>query len=180
MANKLQLFIPAKPFKVTQGWGIKNASYKEAGFKFTHHNGIDFHVDDDVQVEAMCDGIVTETGFRKDTGNFVRYKTSLVNAEGTDCFVEFMYMHASKILVFTGERVYAGKPLIIAGNTGFSTGPHTHISASRFDGNGNRLDQDWQTNYTFDWSKYLNESYTADIWLFIKRFVSVLTEKVNL
>ncbi len=177
---KLQLFIPAKPFIVTQGWGIMNASYKEAGFPFTHHNGVDFAVDDDVQVEAMCDGIVTETGYKEnDAGNYVKYRTDLVNAEGDDCFVEFVYAHGSQILVTKGEKVFTGKPLILAGNTGFTTGPHTHISAYRIDIKGNRLDKDPATNFTFDWSKYLVNWYTADVWLMVKRLWSLLRVKVN-
>ncbi len=165
MAQKLQLYIPTKPFKVTQAWGILNPIYKPYGY--TRHAGTDLRIDDDVQVEAMCYGRVREVGYNPSNGNFVRYRSNLANVGGKDCYVDFVYLHASKILVKSGEEVYPGKPLILAGNTGKSTGPHTHIGAWRVDMYGNRLDKN-EADGTFDWTKYLVNYYSADVWQMIK------------
>lgn len=156
--KELELYIPGKPFNVTQAWGIYNPAYKQFGF--SKHNGIDFKVDDDYLVRAMCDGVVTEVGYNSGAGNFVRYRTNeKVMCEGTECYVYFIYMHATLCLVKHGDKIKAGDPLIIAGNTGFSTGPHTHISAYRVGDDGSRLDKDVESNYTFDFSKYFNGFY---------------------
>jgi len=40
--SKLELFYPAKPYKITQAFGINNPSYLQFGF--SQHNGIDIAV----------------------------------------------------------------------------------------------------------------------------------------
>ncbi len=160
---KLSLFYPAKPYNITQAFGILNPSYNQFGF--TKHNGIDFTVDTDGIVNAMCDGVVYEVGYNAGAGNFVRYKTNVpVEAEGKTGYVAFMYMHAEKQLVKTGDQILAGDELIVADNTGFSTGPHTHISAYFIDNKTNiKLVGDPQTDHCFDFAKYYNGKYAADI-----------------
>jgi murein DD-endopeptidase MepM/ murein hydrolase activator NlpD len=176
--KKLELFIPAKPFKITQKWGVEN-DYP-ASFGYTRHPGVDIAIDEDVQLEAMCDGTVTEVGYTETNGNYVRYRTDLVEAEGRAGFVEFVYAHASKQpSVKKGERVFPGKPLILQGNTGYSTGPHTHIGAYMFDVHGNRIKLDPATDHTFDWTNYLVDGYTANIWLFIKNIWSTFNKRNN-
>jgi len=164
-STKLSLFYPAKPYIVTQKWGIYNPAYERFGFKF--HNGEDFAVDKDGIVRAMCNGIVTDTGnIPTGAGIYLRYKTGLVEAEDKECYVEFVYMHAEKLLVNKGDVVKAGDPLIVADNTGYSTGPHTHISGLRIGLNGERLDTEGKNrdaNYSFDFSKYFNGKYADDI-----------------
>lgn len=158
---KLELFFPAKPYQITQAFGIANPSYLQFGF--SKHNGIDFAVDADGIVRAMCDGVVYETGYNSGAGNFVRYKTETVEAEGRTGIVGFMYMHAKEVLVKKGQVIKAGDALIVADNTGFSTGPHTHISAYFI----NSLDQrvpigEPETDYCFDFSKYYNKYFADD------------------
>lgn len=161
MAPKLELFYPAQPFIVTQKWGVKNDAYIRFGF--THHNGIDFTVDTDGFVKAMCNGRVVSVGDNPTgAGRYVVYRTPLVFCEGVECYVEFYYMHAEKILVKVGDEVEVGTTLMIADNTGFSTGPHTHISAYRISKEGGRIDMDMATNRTFDFSKYFIGKYADD------------------
>jgi murein DD-endopeptidase MepM/ murein hydrolase activator NlpD len=184
---RLSLYYPTYPFIVTQGWGIKNPAYEQFGF--SAHNGVDFLLDKDAKVRAMCDGVVTDVGYvEKGAGNFVKWRTGLVFAEGAECFVEFVYMHAEKILVKTGDKVNIFTDLMIADNTGFSTGPHTHISAYRIGTDGKRLDLDKATNFTFDFSKYFNGKFAnlAEPFLYnlsygmrgkdVERLQQVLTE----
>ena len=137
---------------------------------------MDFSVDRNGIVEAMCAGVVTEVGYNDDNGNYVRYKTNLVNVDGLDCFVEFVYLHASKILVSKGQNLTAGTPLIVAGNTGKSTGPHTHISAYRIDSYGKKLD--WNEAFgSFDWTKYLLPYYSEDIGELLRQIWSIIIKK---
>lgn len=158
--EKLELFYPAKPYNVTQGFGILNPSYERFGF--SRHNGIDFAVDADGIVRAMCDGVVYETGFNSGAGNFVRYKTlKPVKVGDKEGVVAFMYMHADHVLCKQGDILKAGDPVIVADNTGFSTGPHTHISAYFVDSNNVKLPGDATVDHCFDFSKYYN-GYFAD------------------
>lgn len=169
----MELYYPAKPYIVRQGFGIYNPAYEQFGFN--KHNGIDFAVDADGIVRAMCQGIVTEVHDYVRNGQFygagkaVRYRTTTpVTAEGQTAYVEFMYMHADKQLVGVGDIVTAGTPIIVADNTGFSTGPHTHISAYFIDinsptGNNKLPYGDKDADYCFDFSKYYNGKYADDV-----------------
>lgn len=175
--TNLELFYPAKPYNITQAFGIKNPSYEQFGF--SKHNGIDFAVDTDGIVRAMCDGVVYEVGSNPDAGNFVRYKTRTpVFAEGKKGTVAFMYMHAKNQLVQVGDLITAGDALIVADNTGFSTGPHTHISAYFVNDSNVKLDGDPSVNSCFDHSKYFNGFYSDDVGkvtVILKSLVSSLT-----
>lgn len=161
MIKTLELYCPVKPYIVTQPWGERNDAYLRFGF--SRHNGVDFLPDKDKIVKAMCEGTVTSIGNNPTgSGIYVRYRTDLVMCEGVECYVEFYLMHAEKILVNIGDRVKVGTPLLIADNTGFSTGAHTHISAYRISKEGRRLDNDASVNNTFDFTKYFNGKHADD------------------
>ena len=166
MIKKLELSYPAKPYVVTQKFGIKNSAYEQFGF--SRHNGEDFRVDADGIVVAMCRGVVIRTGDNPTgAGKYVEYRTlEPVEAEGSTGHVAFTAMHGERILVKPGDSTWAGTPLMVADNTGFSTGPHTHISAYFVDPttgfkieNGNK-----ETNHCFDFSKYYNGFYADDVF----------------
>lgn len=174
---KLNLYYPAKPYVITQAFGIRNPLYEQFGFK--RHNGVDFRVDTDKVVRAMCDGVVYDVGFNNGAGNYVRYKTPLVEAEGRLGYVGFMYMHAEKCLVKTGDRVQAGDPIIIADNTGFSTGPHTHISAYFVNESNQKIeDGDPTVDHCFDFAKYYNGKFADDIILAMYKQILELAQKI--
>jgi len=159
--SKLELFYPAKPYKITQAFGINNPSYLQFGF--SQHNGIDFLIDADGMANAMCDGVVYEVGFNAGAGTYVRYKTNVpVEVEGRTAHVAFMYMHAEKALVKVGQQVTPMTPLIIADNTGFSTGPHTHISAYLIDSKNAKMALDPKSDHCFDFAKYYNGYHAVD------------------
>lgn len=160
---RLSLYYPAKPYQIHQAWGVYNPAYEQFGFN--HHNGIDFGVDTDGIVRAMCDGKVTETGYNPTgSGKYVKYRTGPVECEGITCLVEFYYMHADHQLVQASDILHTGDAVIVADNTGFSTGPHTHISAYRLSLDGTtRLDNNPPYGDTFDHSKYFNGLYADDI-----------------
>lgn len=90
------------------------------------HNGTDFRASVGTPVKAMADGIVAGTG-NTDTqcpgvsfGRFVliKYNNGLASTFG----------HLSLIKVNVGDNVSRGQIVGYSGNTGYSTGPHLHVS----------------------------------------------------
>lgn len=167
--SKLSLFYPTKPFVVTQGWGISNPSYLQFGF--SRHNGTDYQLGADKKLYAPCDILITDVGFNSGAGNYIRWiTTEKYLVENTECFVGGIFMHMESQAVISGQTIKTGGYLGIADNTGFSTGPHTHISLYRLkeqkpineNAPGNRLDTDPATNYTFDPAPYWNGYYAVD------------------
>ena len=109
---------------VTQYFGKTEAGKRL--YKNGSHNGIDLRAPVGTAVKAMADGIIAGTG---DTdvqcpgvsfGRFVliKYNNGLASTFG----------HLSLIKVNTGDKVSRGKIIGYSGNTGYSTGPHLHVS----------------------------------------------------
>lgn len=96
------------------------------------HNGVDFRAPVGTPVKAMADGVVAGIG---DTdkqcpgvsfGRFalIKYDNGLAGTFG----------HFSVISVVEGQRVSRGQIVGYSGNTGYSTGPHLHVSIYPKDG----------------------------------------------
>ncbi len=90
------------------------------------HNGVDFRASIGTPVKAMADGIVAGVG-NTDTqcagvsfGRFIliKYNNGLASTYG----------HLSLIKVVPGESVSRGEIVGYSGNTGYTTGPHLHVS----------------------------------------------------
>ena len=90
------------------------------------HNGVDFRASVGTPVKAMADGVVAGRG-DTDTqcagvsfGRFVliKYNNGLASTYG----------HLSLIKANTGDKVARGDVVGYSGNTGYSTGPHLHVS----------------------------------------------------
>ncbi len=90
------------------------------------HYGVDFRAAVGTPVRAMANGVVSGTG---DTdlqcpgasfGRFtlIKYDNGLSSAYG----------HLSLIKVSKGQKVTRGQIVAYSGNTGYSTGPHLHVS----------------------------------------------------
>ena len=85
-----------------------------------NHNGIDIAVKVGDTICSTFNGVVrfskaTETGYG--TLIIVRHDNGLETYHG----------HLSKRLVEAGDRVVAGQPIALGGNSGRSTGPHLHF-----------------------------------------------------
>lgn len=90
------------------------------------HGGVDFRASVGTPVKSMASGIVAGTGdtdvqcpgasFGKFV--FIKYDNGLSSAYG----------HLSLIKSRVGERVERGTVVAYSGNTGYSTGPHLHVS----------------------------------------------------
>ena len=90
------------------------------------HSGVDFRAPVGTSVKAMAPGVVMGTG---DTDNqcpnasfgkfvFIKYDNGLSSAFG----------HLSLIKASVGDRVTRGTVVAYSGNTGYSTGPHLHVT----------------------------------------------------
>lgn len=179
----LRLYYPAKPYNVTQAWGISNPSYEQFGF--SKHNGEDFRIGDDKLVHCPIPAEVTETGYDNAKGNYVR----LISTEqwivgGIPCWVGLVFMHGEKVLVKQGDILKVGDAMMIPDNTGFSTGPHTHMSVYRLGGmyKNERLDTDTATNNTFDPHPYWQSIAAQDVGTFIglcQQIIPLLTKLIR-
>lgn len=90
------------------------------------HNGVDFRAPIGTPVKALADGVVAGIGNTDiqcpgvSFGRFVliKYNNGLASTFG----------HLSLIKVNTGDKVSRGEIVGYSGNTGYSTGPHLHLS----------------------------------------------------
>ena len=83
------------------------------------HNGLDIAVPRGTPVYAMADGIV-----RLGADNFYYPGNYILLDHGQG--LNSSYLHLSKLLVKTGDRVKKGDVIGKVGTTGRSTGPHLH------------------------------------------------------
>lgn len=115
---------PLSKIIVTQRFGKTSSSGRL--YASGTHNGADFGAPIGTPVYAMADGTVDGTGDtdvqcpRVSFGRFVliRYKNGLASTFG----------HLSVISVSAGQEVHRGDLVGYSGNTGYSTGPHLHVS----------------------------------------------------
>lgn len=102
---------------VTLGFNVKDANHKGG------HSGIDFGVAEGTPVQASADGVVTAATTGSGARSYGRY-VSIDHGNGYST----LYGHLSKWAVSSGSTVKAGQVIAYSGNTGFSTGPHLHLS----------------------------------------------------
>jgi murein DD-endopeptidase MepM/ murein hydrolase activator NlpD len=100
---------------ITSDFGYRRSPF---GRKAEFHDGIDIAAPYGTPVRAAADGMVTFAGYRPGYGNVV----TISHGYG----FETSYCHNSKMLVKQGQQVKKGQIIARVGNTGRSTGPHTH------------------------------------------------------
>ena len=89
------------------------------GFDATHPY-IDITAAEGSAVKATLDGTVIYTGWSEDDGNTIQI-------QHTDDIVS-IYKHNDKLLKKAGDKVTAGSPIALVGNTGeLTTGDHLHF-----------------------------------------------------
>lgn len=109
---------------ITQQFGKTSASGRL--YASGTHNGTDFRAPLGTKVHAMADGIVAGTGDTDVTCSgasfgkwvLVRYKNGLAAT----------FAHLSQVKVASGDTVSKETVIGYSGNTGYSTGPHLHVS----------------------------------------------------
>lgn len=107
-------------FKVTAVYGAKGARWS------SYHRGIDLVGVTTYNVTAPCDGVVTFSGwqnpsnFREGFGKYV----SMWDENKTN---KLYFAHLAEAYVRVGQVVKKGDRLGLMGNTGNSSGTHTHF-----------------------------------------------------
>jgi len=115
---------PLDNMLITQNFGKTSASGRL--YASGTHNGTDFRATAGTPVKAMQSGIIAGIGDtdltcpRASFGRWIliRYNNGLAS----------VYGHLSLIKVSEGQAVNVGDVVGYSGNTGYSTGPHLHVS----------------------------------------------------
>ena len=85
-----------------------------------NHYGTDIVAGSNEVVKATLPGTVTLTGWTLETG----YVIQIQHADN----ILSVYKHNAELLKHMGDRVKAGEPIAIIGNSGeLTTGPHLHF-----------------------------------------------------
>jgi murein DD-endopeptidase MepM/ murein hydrolase activator NlpD len=115
---------PLAKVYITQKFGLTLSSkyLYESGL----HNGVDFRASIGTEIYAAADGVVDGVGNTDTTcpgasfGKWIliKYDNGLATTYG----------HLSLIKVTRGDKVEKGQMVGYGGNTGYSTGPHLHVS----------------------------------------------------
>jgi murein DD-endopeptidase MepM/ murein hydrolase activator NlpD len=127
IANELRRLLPlnrlvrAHPrfdfdYHVSQAYGVKNSAYKLSG----RHIGTDWACPVGTPIYACFDGEVIKTGFTKAQGNYAYLKYEYKGNTYVD-----RCLHLDKKPVT--RKVKRGDIFAVTGNTGFSTGAHSHV-----------------------------------------------------
>lgn len=175
--NEFEIFYPFKPFVITQHWGNSNPAYATqfGNPNFKLHNGTDANVGKtgDIKYQTQFPVYCPVRGFRV---HQVRYypegggnEVWLISKEKyhifeKECHVLLVLAHAKKVLVQAGDEPELGELLMIANNTGFSTGPHTHFGMYRVNYDGktySTLDEN-EANNSFSPELFFSGEYAVD------------------
>ena len=97
------------------GWTVHPLTKKE-----TLHSGVDLEAETGQNVLAVAAGTVLDCGYHEAYGYYVT-----LEHEGG---VQTMYAHLSKFYVEPGDAVLQGQVIAAVGATGWTTGPHLHLS----------------------------------------------------
>ena len=120
-----ELFIYPIMGRLTSPFGYRNDPFTGAR---SFHSGIDLAAPIGTSVKATLDGKIAETGFNRIFGNYV----IITHERG----YQSLYGHLSAVYVKRGQYVTQGTVVGAVGNTGYSTGPHLHLSIYK---NGNLI-----------------------------------------
>ena len=168
---KLEIFYPFKFFMETQKWGNVNSAYEQFGFK--RHNGIDCrpynlnYQPEKYPVYCPVSGftVYQVRNHPQGGGNEIwlisKEKVTMFERE---CRALMVLAHADKVLVPVGHEPKLGELIMIGDNTGFSTGPHTHMGLYRVDYDGIKytyLDENEAKN-SFDPALFFTKQYSID------------------
>ncbi len=90
------------------------------GYDAAMHPFLDIAATEGTVVNAIADGTVIYTGWSEDTGYTIQIQH--------DAEIISIYKHNQKLIKNIGDKVTAGSPIALVGNTGsLTTGPHLHF-----------------------------------------------------
>lgn len=88
--------------------------------QYSSHSGVDFGASQGTSIYACKSGTVTVAGYAEAWGYYV----TINHGDGYST----LYAHMTNYIVATGDYVAQGDVIGYVGNTGWSTGPHLHLS----------------------------------------------------
>lgn len=134
----LKIYDPFEPFLITQKWGVPNPMYREAGFDFDRHNGIDCRPSTTLKTFPIyCpleNSFVYKVKYSPKGGGheiWLLTETPVEMFERKDCHALIVLFHNDKVLVPEGYKPKLGELIAVGDNSGFSTGPHSHLGLYR-------------------------------------------------
>jgi hypothetical protein len=170
----LKIYWPMKPYVITQIWGKPSNAYSTQfnDPNFKQHNGIDANVgrSGDIAYQTQFPIYCPVEGFRVESVSYEANgggnQISLVSIDSMQignklCYARIWLCHGKKVLVKQNYEPKLGELLMIGNNTGFSTGPHTHMGLYRVDGYGDKLDSNFATG-SIDPSLFFANEYAIE------------------
>lgn len=122
------------------------------------HKGIDLVGDDDKTIYAPVDGEILVSRIVTDKSNST-WQWGHYVCIGTKDGLQVYMCHMSKRLVNAGDKIKAGDPVGVEGNTGYSFGSHTHFEIRK---NGTSVDPTPYLNIPNEKGTYTTTSLTSD------------------
>lgn len=112
--RKSFLKAPLKFSHITSGYSLRR--FHPVQKRWKTHLGTDYAAPEGTPIIATGDGIVVESEFTRNNGNFVKVKH--------DDIYSTQYLHMTKQAVRAGQSVRQGQVIGYVGSTGLATGPH--------------------------------------------------------
>jgi murein DD-endopeptidase MepM/ murein hydrolase activator NlpD len=123
---------PLKFSHITSGYSLRR--FHPVQKRWKTHLGTDYAAPEGTPIIATGDGVVIESEFSNNNGNFVKVKH--------DDTYTTQYLHMTKQAVRAGQSVHQGQVIGYVGSTGLATGPHV---CYRFWKNGKQVNPLQQT-----------------------------------
>lgn len=172
---KLEAYYIMKPHIVTQAWGIFNPAYEQFGY--SKHNGEDNAIGSDKKLWwPVHNCTVYYSDYGEYTGWCIKANTNdfFDFEDGKKARVNIIMMHLDhQSPLKVGQVVDVGDFAGVPDNTGFSTGPHTHLMFRRIDKDGNLIDKNDADN-SIDPKLYHTGYYAQDYDTLLEKFQSLI------
>jgi murein DD-endopeptidase MepM/ murein hydrolase activator NlpD len=118
-------------FCLTQYFG--NTAFAQGGaYNGQGHNGIDFRAPVGTRINAALGGVVVGVGNTDAVNGCYSYGKWVLIKHNNG--LSSLYAHLSSVAVSKGQTVSTGQMIGHSGNTGYTTGPHLHLSVFASDG----------------------------------------------
>jgi murein DD-endopeptidase MepM/ murein hydrolase activator NlpD len=114
---------PLDRLHVTSAFGYR--IHPTLGVRF-FHSGVDYRGAVGTPVYAVADGVVLQSSYDENNGNFIAVKHS----DNSQSY----YLHLSQRGVKPGQHIRGGQVIGRVGNTGRSNGPHLHLAIKQPNG----------------------------------------------
>jgi murein DD-endopeptidase MepM/ murein hydrolase activator NlpD len=116
---------PLEKVFITQGFGMTDFA-KSGAYNGKAHNGIDFRASIGTKIMSAGSGIVKGTGDTDIVCPGASWGKWVLIEHGNG--LSTIYGHMSLVKVTEGQTVFVGDTIGYSGNTGYSTGPHLHLT----------------------------------------------------